>query len=125
MRQHKYYKPKSEAFVTFPDGREVCTKTRLGKLEYDARRVAMWIRQGGKDAITGEWVDVNVAQFDHEAGRGHGGGHRDDRILNEDGSWKNAVLSPANNTLKGSKRYHWENGGYVPVSREVNQREVA
>lgn len=111
--------------MTFPDGREVCTKTRLGKLEYDARRVAMWIRQGGKDAITGEWVDVSVAQFDHEAGRGANGGHRDDRILNEDGSWKNAVLSPAGNTLKGSKRYHWENGKYVPNPSRVLAKEVA
>lgn len=121
MRPHRYYKASIEAVETFGE-REVCTKTAAGKREYDARRVEMWIRQDGRDPITGEWVDVNVAQFDHEAGRGSNGGHRDDRILDEKGNWMNAALSPASNSLKGSKRYHWLNGKYQPVS---NLKEVA
>jgi hypothetical protein len=125
MRPHKYYVPEAEAVKTYPDGREVCQGNAAGKREYDARRVELWMRQDGLDAITGEWVDVNVAEFDHQAGRGSNGGHRDDRIVDENGNWMNAMLSHKSNSLKGSTRYHWLNGKYVPVSREVKQREVA
>jgi len=124
----KYFIPEKEA-IAYPEGengRQVCTDTAAGKREYKARTTEMWLRQEGICPITGRWVDENVAQFDHEAGRGSGGGHRDDRILNEDGEWQNAAVSPEGNTLKGSKRYQWVDGKYLPVlSREVNQREVA
>jgi hypothetical protein len=63
--------------------------------------------------------------MDHQGGRGSGGGIRDDRTV-VDGEWHNAAVHGICNTRKGSKRYSWLNGKYVPVnnSQEVTQ-EVA
>lgn len=124
MRTHKYFVPSPEAVKIYPDGREVCNRDIAeGKHEYDSRRYQMEVRQGFRCAIC-ERIASCMMQFDHQDGRGHGGGNRDDRIEVE-GKWFNAALCHMCNTEKGSKRYQWLNGKYVPVSREVNQREVA
>jgi hypothetical protein len=64
--------------------------------------------------------------MDHQDGRGHGGGIRDDRTI-VNGEWHNAAVHGICNTRKGSKRYRWVNGKYVPVnnSQEVLTQEVA
>lgn len=55
--------------------------------------------------------------FDHQVPRID----QDDRI-EVDGNWHNAAVHLRCNTKKGSKRYHWLNGKYVPV---VKIKEVA
>lgn len=113
----KYFKREKPAVKIFSDGREVCvTKTPAGKKEYRIRTMLMYERQGGLCAICRrpmDWLDMT---FEHEAGRGHGGGHRDDRIFNEDGSWKNAAAHSLCNGLKSSRRFHWIDGLYMPLS---------
>lgn len=113
--------PRKGAVKKFEDGREVCSDNAAGKVEYRNRTLAMHARQGGMDPITGEWMNYRDVTFDHEAGRGHGGGHRDDRI-EVDGEWQNAALSVESQGIKCSKRYKWVNGKYLPV---VRVREVA
>ena len=103
-----------EAVKVHPDGRQVCNlKTVAGKDEYDSRRYQMVRRQRFLCAICG--LLKIFLFFDHEAGRGHNAAHRDDRLLHEDGRWKNAALCATCNSLKGSKRYHWCDGKYIPV----------
>lgn len=98
---------------TYSDGREVCDKTVGGKYEYTRRTKAMARRQGFRCAIGGEHMEESDAQFEHEAGRGSGGGHRDDRI-EVDGRWQNAAVCGSCNGEKGSKRYSWQEGLYLP-----------
>lgn len=98
------------------DGREVCRReTKEGARIYRERTDAMARRQGGKCAICRLWRDL---WFDHEAGRGSGGGHRTDAILDAEGNWINAALCFECNSLKGSKRYKWIKGIYTPVTKE-------
>jgi hypothetical protein len=123
LRKHSYYK---EAFFKHRDGREVCNDTAAGKRDYTGRTVEMWERQDGKCAICGHWIELRYATFDHEEPRGMGGGSRDDRTV-VNGEWHNAAAHGICNTRKGSKRYRWVNGKYVPVnkSQEVLTQEVA
>jgi hypothetical protein len=100
-------------------GPEICDeRTAEGFREYNRRRYQMEVRQGFQCAIC-ERIAGSRMDFDHEQSRG--GGKRDDRI-EVDGKWKNAALCRKCNTLKGSKRYHWLNGKYVPVN---NSQEAA
>jgi hypothetical protein len=147
MRPHKYYVPEAEAVKTY-GVREVCQGNAAGKREYEARRYKMEVRQGFRCAKC-ERTAGSAMEFDHQNGRGSGGGRRDDRI-EVDGKWFNAALCHMCNAEKGSKRYQWLQGRYVPrpkvevdpsepeptsdappirykdfVSREVKQREVA
>lgn len=106
--------PIVDGVMTYPDGREECMmKTLAGRMEYDRRRNAMAVRQLFKSAIGGADLRIWGAQFDHQNGRGANGSNRDDRI-EVDGEWFNAALTPNDNMAKGSKRYHWQNGLYVP-----------
>jgi len=57
--------------------------------------------------------------FDHEAGRGFGGGFRDDSLFHVDGTWRNAAVHFLCNGQKGSRAYRWQNGKYLPVERNV------
>ena len=98
---------------TYPDGREVCLDTKAGRAEYKNRTRLMWERQEGRSAISLESITLDMAYFDHQAGRGFSGSHRDDRI-EIDGKWHNAALSWSDNAGKGSKRYEWRDGHYVP-----------
>lgn len=101
-----------EPVHVYPDGREVCNlKTRAGIGLYAGRTLMMQKRQGGHCALCHWYLGMT---FDHEAGRGSAGSHRDDRI-EVDGRWINAALCYKCNGEKGSKRYHWVQGKYVPV----------
>jgi hypothetical protein len=103
-------KKKPEAVKVFRDGREVCNQlTRAGRDEYERRKRVMWERQGKRCCLEGlvdgcpgklNWED---AAFEHEAGRGHGGGKRDDRI-EINGKPTNGVAHWTCNGKKGSKR---------------------
>ena len=86
-----------------------------GRAEYFRRLGDMVERQGGICALC---PSDDGAYFDHEAGRGSSGAKRDDRI-EVDGHWQNAALCYNCNALKGSKRYHWVDGKYVPVTKEA------
>jgi len=102
------------------DGREVCNLlTKAGKDEYLSRIRQMWERQGKqcclKDKVEGcpGRLTIADATFEHQDGRGNGGGHRDDRILRPDP--KTGEMKPYNgaahwvcNGKKGSTRidYH-------------------
>jgi hypothetical protein len=111
----KYFVALKPAVKVFPDGREVCNlKVKAGKQEYYQRTITMLQRQRFLCAMCHENMHPIWAEFDHEAGRGSGGGHRDDRI-EVDGHWQNAALCRTCNSEKGSKRYHWVDGKYVPV----------
>lgn len=112
MKAGKY--PIVNGVMTYPDGREVCQNTSAGRREYHLRKEAMVARQGFRSAISGELIDYCRSEFDHEAGRGSNSSHRDDRI-EVDGHWQNAALSHVDNSLKGSRRYRWEDGKYIPV----------
>lgn len=108
----KFYE---DGVLYLPDGRQVCAGDAAGDREYRRRLWAMVERQGYCCAITGKaFTDYSEPTFDHEGGRGHGGGHRDDQI-DVDGRWQNAALSLEANTLKGSKRYSWQQGEYLPI----------
>jgi hypothetical protein len=89
---------------------------KAGKQGYYNRTILMLERQGMTCAICGRSLHYIWAEFDHEAGRGSGGGHRDDRI-EVDGLWQNAALCRGCNSEKGSKRYHWIEGVYTSVVR--------
>ena len=115
MRPHRYFKAEPEAVKTY-GLRQVCQGNAAGKREYKARTTEMWLRQEGICPICGKWMDQNEATPDHQEGRGHGGGFRDDRTI-VDGEWHNAAVHGSCNTEKGSKRYHWVGKSYVPVSR--------
>lgn len=95
--------------------REQCNLlTKAGMEEYRRRVRVMWERQGKRCCLEGRapgcpgrlaWSD---AMFEHEDGRGMGGGSRDDRIEKPD---KDGVMRPYNgaahpqcNTWKGSQR---------------------
>jgi hypothetical protein len=98
---------------TFRDGREVLdTKKTYDRKEYKARTQAMANRQRQRCAICSH-LNMDL-EFDHQAGRGMGGAHRDDRIEIE-GQWNNAAVCHICNGFKGSRRYHWVDGDYVPA----------
>lgn len=70
-----------EAVKIFRDGREVCNlKTVSGRLEYRRRIELMLSRQGGRCCNCPLPCSIEDATFEHEFGRGLGGGLRDDRI---------------------------------------------
>jgi hypothetical protein len=99
-----------EAVRVMKDGREVCNlTTKAGRDEYARRKRVMWERQGKKCSIQGpkctgiKHLSISEATFEHDEGRGHGGGHRDDRI-EVDGKPLNSVACPWCNSMKGSIR---------------------
>ncbi len=91
----------------FKDGREIADT-----VTYNARTWEMGERQKNLCAICGDYMFFPT--FDHESGRGLGGGKRCDKILHDDGTWKNAAVCYPCNAAKGSKRYHWVDGAYIP-----------
>jgi hypothetical protein len=109
-------RPKKPTVEVFPCGREVVDQTtEAGRREYQKRLRLMISRQLNRCAIC---LKVrNDLSFDHALGRGHGGGHRDDRIWDAQGNLMNAALCIPCNGLKGSKRYEWNDGVYMEVAR--------
>jgi len=99
--QVKKIKP---AVRVFRDGREVCDLTiKAGRDEYEHRKWLMWDRQARKCCLCGQPLSRAEMMFEHWDGRGHGGGHRDDRI-EKDGKPYNGVAHPLCNSRKGSRR---------------------
>jgi hypothetical protein len=92
------------------DKRELCNMlTKAGRDEYERRKKAMWLRQNKRCCLEGHiegcpgvlyWQDT---VFEHAAGRGHGGGTRDDRI-EINGKWVNGAAHSVCNSKKASRR---------------------
>lgn len=122
MRGLMFPKPKDikhapEAIRIKNDGREICNMlTKAGRDEYMARIRQMWERQNKRCCLEGYIPDcpgrlaIKDATFEHEAGRGADGGHRDDRIKLPDGTWINGAAHWRCNSLKGSKRIGYNRG---------------
>ena len=86
----------------YKDGREVCCDTAKGDREYDRRVVAMALRQHG---ICGLGPHLLFSPtFGHDKGRGMNAGHRDDRIIDDDGNPMNHAECFLCNGRKGSRR---------------------
>lgn len=106
---------KENGVWTYPSGREVCkTHTAEGQREYKHRTEVARIRQDCRCALCKRFMAFGSATLDHEEPRGFGGANRDDRMTHDDGSWRNAALCMGCNGEKGSKRYCWLDGHYVP-----------
>jgi hypothetical protein len=94
----------------YPDLREVCDdETAAGKAEYKRRTLEMAERQNwicgcgcGQGMFKAPGYRYS-ATFDHSAGRGFNGGHRDDRIW-IDGNPYNSAMTYACNMKKSSVR---------------------
>lgn len=109
----KDVKKQPQAVRTFKDGREKCNHlTKAGRDEYERRKRAMWERQEKICCLYGHipgcpgklnWSDT---VFEHEDGRGHGGGHVDDRI-EVDGKWQNGAAHAWCNSKKASVRINY------------------
>jgi hypothetical protein len=111
----KQVKKKPVAIRVFKDGREVCNlNIKEGRDTYMQRIRDMRDRQGKVCCLYGViqecpgFLALKDATFEHQDGKGHGGGHRDDRIMRPD---KKGVLRPYNgaahykcNALKASRR---------------------
>lgn len=106
---------------TYPSGRQVCNKlTAEGRREYNQRKLAMLVRQEGRCCLEayapmcpGSLLP-SESTFDHEHGRGAGGGKRDDRIQLPDGTWINGACHELCNAWKGSR--------YIPYNQTFQKR---
>lgn len=117
-----------EAVKTFLDGREVCQKNEAGRNEYQRRITLMWERQKKCCCLCWRPLRRNEATFEHEAGRGMGGGHRDDRIVLPDGTWINGAAHGHCNSEKGSQRgsyNRWEQSLTNSVSEKKLSLSIA
>jgi len=87
------------------DGREICNQQiQAGKAEYRWRTLDMLERQGGRCCLCQKPIRADEATFEHELGRGLGGGHRDDRTALPDGTWINGAACLTCNSAKGGQR---------------------
>lgn len=122
----KFPKPKqtrpveleNRAFITMPDGREICrnhteTGTSEGRAEYGRRIKAMLERQRGVCCLAGYApmcpgpLRLNDCTFEHELPRGIGGSKRDDRICLPNGKWLNGASHYGCNQWKGSRNIRY------------------
>jgi hypothetical protein len=62
---------------------------------------------------------LSQLEFDHAAGRGAAGKHRDDRTHDVNGNRINAAVCHFCNAMKASRRYSWQGNQYLPVSKET------
>ena len=106
----KDIKKKPDAVRIMKDGREICRlNIKAGMDEYVRRKRVMWERQDKRCCLEGlvpccpGRLNWGEATFEHSDGRGHGGGHRDDRI-EVDGKPQNGVSHPQCNIAKSSVR---------------------
>jgi hypothetical protein len=95
------------------DGRECCQNNKSGRAEYRWRTLEMLERQRGLCCLCGLPLKPADATFDHEHGRGMGGGKRDDRISLPDGTTQNGAAHGHCNFRKGSR--------YVAYFRSLQQ----
>lgn len=98
--------------VLIVGGREVCSKTPRGRAEYARRVSKMADRQGNLCAICEQYMTAPT--FEHQDGRGMGGSLRDD-VIEKQGKWYNAATCYQCNSRKGSRRYEWADGHFVPL----------
>lgn len=116
-------KPKDQQAIRYPvirvlpDGREIVnTRCPSGMREYRGRVAEMVVRQGGRCCLEAYApmcpgaLRVAEATFEHEAGRGHGGGKRDDRMSLPDGTWINGAAHELCNEWKGSRYIDYNRG---------------
>jgi hypothetical protein len=98
-------KRQPEAVQVFAGGREVCNRmAAAGKKEYRRRVAVMLERQEGRCCLCYKPLRLELATFEHEHGRGMGGGIRDDRTQWPDGTWINGAACWECNAAKGSRR---------------------
>lgn len=94
--------PDERGVIVHPDGREVCdTRTARGRAEYQRRRRAMFVRQGGICSWCNLPMRLSSCTFDHSNGRGSN--KQDDRI-EIGGKPYNSAMHMMCNYDKGSKR---------------------
>lgn len=125
----EYQKPKKKvapAVKVLKDGREICNVlTKAGRDEYIRRLRVMWERQGRRCCLEKNvgscpgYLKISDAVFEHQDGRGHDAGHRDDRIEKPDrvtGEMKpyNGAAHARCNILKASIRIDYTNFYEVP-----------
>lgn len=89
---------------TMPDGRQLVQDTPAGRREYKRRVETMVQRQNFRCSLCPKRLTIGEATFDHSAGRGFSGSHRDDRIVDETGTPMNSACHWFCNRKKGSKR---------------------
>jgi hypothetical protein len=96
------------------DGRVVLDTSRsLGRALYRSLLYEMVSRQGWRCCLHGYCPSCPGSlrgydpTFDHENGRGMGGGKRDDRIVLPNGQWQNGAAHNACNSWKGSRRIEY------------------
>jgi len=114
--QVKKIKP---AVRVFRDGREVCDQTtKAGRDEYERRKFEMRDRQKFICPLCNLFLPKSDTTYDHWDGRGHGAGHRDDRIFKPNP--RTGELEPYNsavhwlcNSKKGSRRYNPLAGDFI------------
>lgn len=87
-----------DAFRTLSDGRQICSDTRAGRIEYAHRRWVAWKAQKFRCALCHRPLRFEEATSDHIRPRKMGAGERDDRQANIQ-----AVCTRCNG-LKGSRR---------------------
>lgn len=98
------------AVQTLRDGRERCLDNKSGRAEYRWRTMEMLERQGGMCCLCGLPLRPDGATFEHEFGRGMGGGKRDDRITLPNGTQQNGAAHGHCNFRKGSRRVAYLTG---------------
>jgi hypothetical protein len=88
------------AVRVYPDGREVCTESKAGRIEYHRRVKVMLLRQNGRCGLCGKPLALMNATFEHARRRGMGAAFRDDRHEDANG---NPVNSAAHWTCNGAR----------------------
>ncbi len=82
-------------------GREVCQPNASGSRIYSERVREMVQRQNYRCSLCQQYLTVAEATFEHHRRRGMGAAFRDDRILNEQGTWMNSAAHWNCNMEKG------------------------
>lgn len=91
----------------YRDGREKCQNNAAGDKLYKERTLQMAQRQENICCICKDPSDPMTAEnvtFEHEDGRGAGGGRRNDAIVDKSGKWINGAAHFWCNVKKGSRR---------------------
>lgn len=93
-----------EAVRVFRDNREVCNLLcKSGRDEYERRKRLMWERQLKTCILCSQPLAWKDTTFEHQDGRGFGGGHRNDAVT-KNGAPYNGVSHGWCNAKRGSKR---------------------
>lgn len=107
-------------FKVYPDGREVCAKTPLGRREYKHRLELMWERQEGLCCLCGMPLRLEESTFEHQRPKGIGSAFADDRI-EVDGEPINGAAHWICNGSKGSRRVPYLITPHVATDRTFEE----